>query len=244
MEFKGSNAYEKEDFFNQYLQRRHRSESPNRLIENPAIFELLEGVSAETMLDLGCGDGSLGVELLQNERTQSYIGIDGSEKMLDVARKKLANLRGTVVNVSMEDYEYPEKTYDLVTSQLAIQYIEDFATLAKRVHETLKKSGKFVFSVQHPVITSSFESIQSTGKRGSWLVDDYFQTGERIEPWIGESVVKYHRTIEQYFMLLQEAGFTIEALKEGAPKKDLFEDEQEYERRKRIPLFLLFSCAK
>ena len=110
--------------------------------------------------------------------------------------------------------------------------------------QTLKTNGTFTFSVQHPVITSSFESLQTSGKRTSWLVDDYFKLGKRVEPWIDQEVIKYHRTTEDYFTLLQQAGFTITSLKEATPNPTYFQDEEEYKRRLRIPLFLLFSCTK
>jgi hypothetical protein len=82
------------------------------------------------------------------------------------------------------------------------------------------------------------------GKRKDWIVDDYFLTGKREEPWMGSLVVKYHRTIEEYFTLLVQAGLAVERLKEASPEASSFREKTEYERRKRIPLFLLFSCRK
>ena len=105
------------------------------------------------------------------------------------------------------------------------------------MYETLKTNGIFTFSVQHPVITSSFESLQTSGKRTSWLVDDYFKTGKRVEPWIDQEVIKYHRTMEEYFSLLQQTGFTITNIKEATPNQTYFQNTEEYERRLRIPLF-------
>ncbi|BCC04268.1 hypothetical protein BCM0060_0531 [Bacillus cereus] len=86
--------------------------------------------------------------------------------------------------------------------------------------------------------------MQTSGKRTSWLIDDYFKTGKRVEPWIDQEVIKYHRTTEEYFTLLQQAGFTITNLKEATPNQTYFQSAEEYERRLRIPLFLLFSCRK
>ncbi len=110
------------------------------------------------------------------------------------------------------------------------------------MYETLKTNGTFTFSVQHPIITSSFESLQTSGKRTNWLVDDYFKMGKRVEPWIDQEVIKYHRTMEEYFSLLQQTGFTITNIKEATPNQTYFQSTEEYERRLRIPLFLLFSC--
>jgi len=243
MEYSGSTVYDNENFFKQYINRRHRNDSPNILIEKPVLFELLENINDQEILDLGCGDASLGIDLLKNG-AKSYLGIEGSKKMVQKALVNLENTVGKIELSTMEDYAFPESTFDLVVSQLAIHYIEDFSKLSQNVFKTLKIGGRFIFSVQHPILTSSFESMTKSGKRYNWIVDDYFQTGKRVEPWIGEQVEKYHRTIAEYFSTLQEAGFVINKLSEPMPQKQFFSDEEEYNRRLRIPLFLLFSCSK
>ncbi|WP_369700031.1 hypothetical protein [Bacillus sp. AFS041924] len=57
-------------------------------------------------------------------------------------------------------------------------------------------------------------------------------------------VVKHHRTIEQYFSLLRKTGFRIDQLHEGTPKRMHFNSEEEFLRRQRIPIVLVFSCFK
>ena len=75
-------------------------------------------------------------------------------------------------------------------------------------------------------------------------MDDYFEEGERQEPWIDKIVVKHHRTIESYFSALTKAGFRVTGLQEGMPKRQYFQSDEEYLRRKRIPVILAFSCVK
>ena len=108
---------------------------------------------------------------------------------------------------------------------------------------SLKEDGQFFFSVQHPILTSSVQSATKSA-RTDWEVDDYFHTGKRVEPWIEKEVVKYHRTIEEYFQELKCAGFKIEEISESCPRLENFKNEEEYKRRMRIPLFLVFACSK
>ena len=62
---------------------------------------------------------------------------------------------------------------------------------------------------------------------------------------MGGQVIKYHRTVENYFVSLQRAGFFVENLREAAPQRDQFGDgEATYQRRKRIPLFLIMAGQK
>lgn len=244
MEFHGSEAYDKEQFFQAYLNRRHRKESPNKLIENPLLLDLLGTGYLGSVLDLGCGDASMGRLLLEANRCESYTGADGSSNMCKKAEAGLAGLNGTICCSRLEDFPFPKETFQTVVSQLALHYIEDLDVLFQRVYRTLAAGGRFVFSVQHPLLTASFKSSEASGSRTDWIVDDYFVTGKRTEPWVGEKVVKYHRTTEGYFRMLKAAGFQISDLREGMPVRGNFEKEEEYNRRMRIPLFLLFSCIK
>ena len=66
----------------------------------------------------------------------------------------------------------------------------------------------------------------------------------RITNWMGGKVIKYHRTIEDYFFALSSAGFVVDALRESRPQPARFHDPATYERRKRIPLMLFFSAHR
>jgi len=243
MEYRGASVYDQDDFFLNYMKRRNRFESPNNIIEGPIIHELIGDMKGRSVLDLGCGDALFGKELL-TLGAKSYTGVEGSKQMVEAARCNIHEPNGKVIFETMESYHYPENTFDIVTSRFAIHYISDINQLFHDVHKTLNENGKFIFSIQHPLTTSSFISKQKGDKHGDWIVDDYFLDGERKEPWIGKVVVKYHRTIEQYFTLLRQAGFSVLELREGTPKREYFSSEEEFTRRQRIPIVLIFSCEK
>ena len=57
-------------------------------------------------------------------------------------------------------------------------------------------------------------------------------------------MVKYHRTIEEYWQLIHKSGFKVIEIRESKPLKTNFKKLEEYERRKRIPLFLIFKLKK
>ncbi|MEH7386436.1 class I SAM-dependent methyltransferase [Bacillus sp. JJ1521] len=243
MEFRGSSAYDQLDFFKNYMKRRNRTDSPNNAIEAPIINELIGDFQNKRILDLGCGDAMFGKDLLQHGAA-IYTGVEGSEQMVKAAMLNLDSSSGTVLHETMESYNFPITQFDLVTSRFAIHYVLDIHFLFQNVYRTLNKNGKFVFSVQHPLITSSFISKQAGDKRGNWIVDDYFLEGERKETWIGRVIVKYHRTIEQYFRALTRSGFKVVDLREGTPMLEHFSNEEEFKRRQRIPVVLVFSCTK
>jgi SAM-dependent methyltransferase len=243
MHFRGSKAYDEKEFFNRYMNRKNRKDSPNNAIEKPLIYELIGNVENESILDLGCGNGAFGYELL-SKGAKFYKGIEGSKLMAEDAKTNLKDLNGLICHQSMESYEFESETFDIVTSRFAIHYITNIEELFMEIHKSLKSNGKFIFSVQHPITTSSFASKGEGDRRENWIVDDYFVEGERNEPWMDKIVVKYHRTVEQYFQALTKAGFTVESLREGTPKRENFSSSEEYQRRMRIPVVLAFSCVK
>lgn len=235
--------YNQQDFLSNYLKRRERKDSPNNAIEGPIIYEMIGDFFEKNILDLGCGDALFGKELLQLG-AKSYTGLEGSEQMVELAKSNLQEKNAEILCESMETFDYPIGNFDLVTSRFAIHYVSDVNQLFQQIYNTLNANGQFVFSVQHPLTTSTFASKLSGDKRSNWIVDNYFNDGERKEPWIEKVVVKYHRTIEQYFTSLTHVGFKVIDLREGTPKREHFSNEEEFVRRNRIPVVLAFSCIK
>lgn len=245
MHFKNYKVYDNDDFFNKYIEKRKKGNAPNETIEKPIIDELIQSVQGKTILDLGCGDGNYGKELLQ-KGAQSYHGIEGSSNMYQLALKNLPKENVLVEHLDIEHHDYAEAKYDLILSRLVFHYIEDLERLFKRIHQSLKKDGELIFSIEHPVITSCYKAYndKSIKKRQYWIVDDYFTSGERVNTWIEKEVIKYHKTLEEYFQIIKNTNFELLNLRESKPQKQNFENEEDYKRRMRIPLFLILKLKK
>jgi cyclopropane fatty-acyl-phospholipid synthase-like methyltransferase len=239
----GPAFYDDDAIFNTYMASRIRRDNPNDTLEKPVIFELVGDLTNRRILDLGCGDAAFGREAL-SQGCQTYLGLEGSRNMVEAAQQGLAETLGQVVQATLENWEYPTEAFDLVISRLVFHYIQDVELVFQRVHKTLAEGGQFVFSVEHPVITSCDRNWQGNGPRQDWIVDNYFNTGSRLTSWLGGQVIKYHRTVENYFVGLQEAGFAVESVREAAPQREWFEHDATYHRRQRIPLFLLMAGHK
>jgi len=125
-----------------------------------------------------------------------------------------------------------------------LHYLSGLPHLCSLVHRTLRRNGLFVFSVEHPVTTSCDRAWGDSGLRQDWIVDDYFNTGRRVTTWMGARVIKYHRTVEDHFRALTDAGFAVESVRESRPERAHFTDEETFLRRQRIPLFLFMAGRK
>ncbi len=77
MAYSGNDIYDNDEFFSRYIAKRRSENSPNALLEEPIIDELIDPVRGKKLLDLGCGDGLYGKKLLERG-LQEYYGLDAS----------------------------------------------------------------------------------------------------------------------------------------------------------------------
>lgn len=232
--------YDSDDVRAEYLRHRARSDNPNDTLERPVFLEMAGDLTGLDIVDLGCGDAAFGREALEHGAA-SYRGFDASEQMASAGRQRLEGLNGHIEHQSIEQWRADPASADLVTSRLALNYVENLDTVFHEVTKALRPGGRVAISVEHPVITSSFTSL-ADGRRTTWLVDDYFLSGPRPHEWLGHTVVKYHRTLEEWLDLMLQAGLVLEQLRESRPARENFRSEDEYERRLRIPLFLFLAA--
>jgi SAM-dependent methyltransferase len=243
MALTGPFFYDNDAVFATYIQRRNSKTSANDTLEKPILMDLLPSPAGKDFLDLGCGEATLAEALLAAGAT-SYLGLDGSANMVARAHKQLKGSPAQVEQAFLENWEYPAQRFDCVVSRLALHYIEDLGDLIGKIHHSLRPGGELVFSVEHPVITSHQAGLKDGADHNNWLVDRYFQTGKREYPWLGAPVLKYHRTLEDYYRLLRQNHFDVLDLRESRPRPEHFSDRKLYERRMRIPLFILFKARR
>ena len=238
MSYEGSSFYDDDGVFDTYARLRSNVESANDTLERPLMRELLGEVRGEDIVDLGCGTADFGRELLA-AGAASYLGIDGSRNMVEQARLALQGTPGRVERSELQDWHAQAASCSRVCARLVLHYLPSLEAVFGQVHRALRPGGLFVFSVEHPVITS----FDHPGEDG-WFVDHYFETGRRVTEWMGAEVVKYHRTVEDHFLALQAAGFTVESVRESRPVRANFRSDETYARRLRTPLFLFMAGRK
>jgi SAM-dependent methyltransferase len=239
----GERFYHDDETVEQYLAHRHAEVlSPNLVMEEPAVVAEIGDVGGLRILELGCGDGTFAADC-SGAGCSSYVGVDSSAPMIRRARQVAPGPGVDFVEERIETYRPPTAAFDLVVSRMALHYVADLAPVLGRVRDALVPGGRFVASVIHPVITAGGDP--PGGPRQAQVVDDYFVPGPRERTWFGRPVVWHHRTIEQYLSLLAEAGLSLTALRECEPARERFAgDLAEFERRRRVPVFLLLSATR
>ena len=243
----GQNIYDNEEFFKGYKKLREGEVNANNLFEIPVLFSMLPDIQGKRILDLGCGFGEHCMEYVKKGAAR-VVGIDISEKMLEVARREYADSKIEYINMAMEDLSQITEQFDVVISSLAIHYVEDFSAVVNDIYRLLAQDGVFVFSQENPINTCHGEGNRWTkdenGKKLYVNLKNYGVEGKRESTWFVDNVVKYHRIFSTIVNNLADAGFIIEKMEEPLPNEELLKKYPQYADLFHKPDFLIVRARK
>lgn len=240
------NKYDDPLFFERYSSMLRSRNGLQGAGEWRVLKEMLPDFAGKRVLDLGCGFGWHCRYAAENGAAY-VVGVDISDKMIERALEINASERIDYRVAPIEEAEFSEGEFDIVISSLAFHYVESFGDLAQRVHGWLGEGGSFVFSVEHPVFTAYGSQDWIYGEDGRklhWPVDSYFMEGRREALFLGEKVVKYHKTLETYLNGLLRCGFAIRQIREPEPDAQWLKDIPDMQDELRRPMMLLVSAVK
>lgn len=239
------NKYDEEQFFKKYSEMNRSRQGLRGAGEWSELQKVLPDFTGKRVLDLGCGYGWHCLYAAQNG-AEYVLGTDISKKMLEAAAEKNSHEKIEYRCLPMEDMEFPDGTFDIVLSSLAFHYIKDFEPLAEKISRLIPPGGHFVFSVEHPVFTAYGTQDWYYDQEGNILhfpVDNYYYEGKRDAVFLGEPVVKYHRTLTTYLNTLLNNGFEIRQLIEPMPPADML-DIPGMKDEMRRPMMLIAAAQK
>ena len=239
------NKYDDPVFFEKYSRMNRSKEGLAGAGEWDTLKSLLPDFTGKRLLDLGCGYGWHCVFAMEHG-AKSVVGVDISERMLDVARDKTRFKEVEYLCLPIEDIDFPPDSFDVVISSLAFHYIKSFDEVAKKVNACLKKGGDFVFSVEHPVFTAYGTQDWIYDRKGNirhFPVDNYFYEGVRRANFLGEEVTKYHKTLTTYLNGLLQNGFLLKSVVEPQPPERMLSIDGMKDELRR-PMMLIVAAQK
>ncbi len=165
------------------------------------------------MLDLGCGEGRAGRELLK--LGYRVVGADWSPIL---ARAAAAASRAVpVVLADAAALPFADHSTNLVVACMSLLDIDDFQGAVREIGRVLRPGGQLCMAVVHPFITARDEATMRTDSFR--FSRPYLQSRryvDRIErDGYGMTFTSMHRPLSDYTSALFANGMVLSALTEG-----------------------------
>ena len=174
-----------------------------------AILKRLPDSEKLNILDLGCGDGSL-INFL-SKRYTTVLGVDGAEKMIEIARKKYPQLteRFLVEDIT-KPFSFDDDLFDIAICNMVLMDLENIETTIKETFRILRHGGIFILTINHPSFSYSRHHLASPGKR----YIDSFHYEKALDTTFNSFCNNYHRPIQYYMQQLLRTNFSIKGFEE------------------------------
>lgn len=216
------------------------------------LFPLMikkENVADKTILDAGCGNGSLILKLLEHS-PKEILGIDKSEEFLRFAKQKIKDKRVAFLHGDICDKKnFKENKFDTVYTVGVLDKVEDIKTVTDNFHFCLKKGGKLIIYTVHPsYILAMYLFEKYTGKKNKKIIGvrGYFEKFKaKYRLTLAQvDTLHVHHTIENYINTLISAGFKITNFIEPRIPKEMIKKYPKYEKETNIPKLLIIEAVK
>lgn len=216
----------------------------------PVTLQLLGDVARQRILDLGCGEGSYARAMAQ--RGASVVGIDSSERLIEIARQRTAACNAHAeffwANASHLPM-FPAEDFDLVLAAMSLMNIAEYAGAVREIARVLRRSGSLWMSILHPCFSTQGSQWcrSSEGKPLHFAVDHYFDRAsweEKITSTFSHPVTRYHRPLEDYMAVPLSCGLVLQAIHEPRASDAQVQRSARLWTLQRIPYFLFMHWQK
>lgn len=175
---------------------------PVDLASFKALYQLIDAnCSGKVVLDYGCGNGIHSFYPLK-AGAKKVVGIDLSEKSLDIARER-AKKQGfdniEFLKMDCEKMDFPDSSFDVVLDSGTFSSL-DSNVIYPELARVLKPEGVLlgIETFGHNPLTNLKRKLNKmTGKRTGWAAEHIFQEKdiERAGKYFGSVKVKYFHLI-------------------------------------------------
>lgn len=169
-----------------------------------ARFQRLNG---ERVLDLGCGYGWYTDFFARNGA--DAVGVDGSEKMIAIARERYPNLEFSLADIE-KPLPFSDGSFDIVFSNQVLMDIEDADFVISESERVLKHGGVFYFGIVHPCFYDCKWLKDENGYRYAKAMDRYISSYRLTNEFWGTA--HFHRPLSFYLNAAAKHGFTLKEI--------------------------------
>jgi SAM-dependent methyltransferase len=180
----------------------------------PALRQVLPWPVPGPVIDLGCGEGRAGRELLR----LGYRRVVGADRSPTLARAAVA--AGSDVPVVLADaaaLPFADESTGLVVACMSLLDIDDFEGAVAEVGRVLRPGGHLCMAVVHPFVSAQdVDTLHTASFRFSHPYLESRRYVDRVErDGRAMTFVSMHRPLSAYTSALFAQGMVISALAEG-----------------------------
>jgi ubiquinone/menaquinone biosynthesis C-methylase UbiE len=221
----------------------------------PGVLRLLEMEKKNQphLLDLACGQGILARHL---PKGMKYLGIDGSESLIDVAKKyEPKSPHQFFVHDLSHPLELPYREFSHAVCLLAVQNLTNPLALFRTAFIHMRKGSPFIIVLNHPCFR--------VPRQSSWGIDEQKKLQyRRVDRYMtplkipiqtqpskqekSEQTWSFHYPLFHYTAQLKQAGFVLDVIEEWCSDKKSVGKNAAMENRSRqeFPLFMTLVARK
>jgi len=158
--------------YNSWASQYDTIENKTRDLEASALHNILSIISFSTILEIGCGTGKNTEWLLQ--KAEHITAVDLSEEMLSKAKEKIhsPDVEFLLADINKE-WDFTEKTFDLISFSLVLEHIENLDHIFKEVFKKLNEGGYVYIGELHPFKQYSGTKARFETEQGLQLIQCY-----------------------------------------------------------------------
>lgn len=157
-------------------------------LERQLVLDRIGDASGKDVLEIGCGDGDLAVQLAQSGARVS--AIDNSEAMIAAGRQRAVEHRSPVDFKlgRAQDLPFEANSFDIVIAVTILCFVGDADRVFREVKRVPRPGGRLVI-----------------GELGKWSL---WAAGRRVRGWFGSGLWRsaYFRTAGELKRLAKRAG--------------------------------------
>lgn len=170
-------------------------------MESLAVFPF---ESNDKILDLGCGTGSVTVEIAAKAPSGIIIGLDISKKALDFARENY--FASNIIYMEGDGRNLPFKEqFDKVVALLSLNWIQEQDQVLNSIYSALKPHGKAIITRPGKQSSNLGPIVEGLTKTDYWA--PYFPNYQNK---------KIYYSSAEYQILLERAGFIVEKISQDS----------------------------
>lgn len=215
--YKNSDSTKKEQVTKMFDNISREYDSLNRVISfgidvkwRNKVVDIVKDVNPETILDIATGTGDLAISLVKT-KAKKIIGLDISDGMLEVGRKKINKKElDSIIEMVLADSEslpFDSDSFDAITVAFGVRNFEHLDKGLSEILRVLKPTGKFVIlETSVPTKTPFKQGYKLYTKFILPLIGRVFSKDRSAYSYLSESASSFPFG-EELNNILREIGF-------------------------------------